>query len=748
MQEEEIKLKVQEALGDYIGKGIITMSVILKQKLGIISGDVIEIMGEKKTVAQVWPEKNNPLDENIIRMDQYTRQNAGVTIGDIVSVKKINPQIAQEIVLVPLKEVNLLSDNYDLIIKRSFLGRPFLEGNTIMINVFGTGYLYYIKETKPAGAVILSDATNFVVSKKPITQLKAETFIGYEDVGGLRKQMDAVKEMVELPFKYPELFNKLNVTPPKGILLYGPPGTGKTLLAKALSNELKANFIAFDAPQIMAKYVGEAEERLRQIFKKAQSKTPAIIFIDEIDAIAPKRENLVNEVEKRVVAQLLASMDGMSNRGDVIVIGATNRSSDIDPALRRPGRFDREINISVPDEEGRLDILKIHTRNVPLDKNVSLIEISKVTHGFVGADLAHLVKEAAIISIKRAVKDIDIFDKKKKKEEIPLAIIEKLCITKDDFSSALKLIQPSGLREVFVEVSDIDYSNIGAMKHEKEIMKDIINLNLKKKDLLDKMNIKPQTKILLYGLPGTGKTMFVKASAKEFKVNFIYVKGPEVLDKYLGESEKTIRSIFKKAKEVSPCILFFDEIDSITRDKEGSTNQTKVLDQLLSELDNLAGKDIVFVAASNRPDLIDKSFLRSGRIDKIIEFKVPEETDRKEIIEVLLKKIPHDKINVDLLVKKTIGFTGADLQLLITDSVLLAIKESDYKETKLKEKQITQILEKMKKNLKDNNNSSIYDSFKEDRSIARYIQWISCFKIQIEITLELQLLLPRLLDSK
>ena len=721
MQEEEIKLKVQEALGDYIGKGIITMSVILKQKLGIISGDVIEIIGEKKTVAQVWPEKNNPLDENTIRMDQYTRQNAGVTIGDIVTIKKINPQIAQEIVLVPLKEVNLLSDNYDLIIKRSFLGRPFLEGNTIMINVFGTGYLYYIKETKPTGCVILSDATNFVVSKKPITQLKAETFIGYEDVGGLRKQMDAVKEMVELPFKYPELFNKLNVTPPKGILLYGPPGTGKTLLAKALSNELKANFIAFDAPQIMAKYVGEAEERLRQIFKKAQSKTPAIIFIDEIDAIAPKRENLVNEVEKRVVAQLLASMDGMGNRGDVIVIGATNRSSDIDPALRRPGRFDREINISVPDEEGRLDILKIHTRNVPLDKNVSLSEISKVTHGFVGADLAHLVQEAAIISIKRAVKDIDIFDKKKKKEEIPLAIIEKLCITKDDFSSALKLIQPSGLREVFVEVSDIDYSSIGAMKHEKEIMKDIINLNLKKKDLLDKMNIKPQTKILLYGLPGTGKTMFVKASAKEFKVNFIYVKGPEVLDKYLGESEKTIRSIFKKAKEVSPCILFFDEIDSITRDKEGNTNQTKVLDQLLSELDNLAGKDIVFVAASNRPDLIDKSFLRSGRINKIIEFKVPEDADRKEIIEVLLNKTPHDKINIDSLVKKTTSFTGADLQLLITDSVLLAIKESDYKETKLKEKHITQILEKMKMNLKDNN-SSIYDSFKEDRSIARYIQ--------------------------
>jgi len=722
MQETEIKLKVQEALEEYVGKGIVTMSVVLKQKLGIISGDVIEIIGEKKTVAQVWPEKNNPLDENIIRLDQYTRQNAGVTIGDFVTIKKTNPLIAQEIVLVPLKEVNMLSDNFDLIIKRSFLGRPFLEGNTVMINVFGTGYLYQVKETKPIGCVLLSDATNFVVSKKPITQLKAETFIGYEDVGGLRKQMDAIKEMVELPFKYPELFSKLNVTPPKGILLYGPPGTGKTLLAKALSNELKANFIAFDAPQIMAKFVGEAEERLRQIFKKAQSKTPAIIFIDEIDAIAPKRETLINEVEKRVVAQLLASMDGMSNRGDVIVIGATNRSSDIDPALRRPGRFDREINISVPDEEGRLDILKIHTRNVPLDKNVSLKEISKITHGFVGADLAHLIKEAAIISIKRAVIDLSLFDKKKKTEEIPLSVLEKLNITKKDFLDALKLIQPSGLREVFVEIPDVDYSAIGALKNEKEIMKDIININLKKKELLDKMNIKPQTKILLYGPPGTGKTMFVKASAKEFQVNFIYVKGPEVLDKYLGESEKTIRNIFKKAKDVSPCILFFDEIDSITRDKEGMTNQTKVLDQLLSELDNLSGKDIVFIAASNRPDLIDKSFLRSGRIDKIIEFKLPDELARKEILTVLLKKIPHDKVNLDLLVKKTNWFTGADLQLLITDAVLLAIKESNYKATKLKEKHIVDILEKMKKNLKDNNVDPVYNSFKEDRTVARYIQ--------------------------
>ncbi len=722
MPEQEIKLRVQEALGDYIGKGIITLSVTLKQRLGIISGDVVEIIGEKRTVAQVWPEKNIPDSEPIIRMDQYIRQNAGVTIGDFVIIKKITPVLAQEILITPLKEVNLLSENYDLIIKKNFLGRPFLEGNTIMINVFGTGYLYYVQETKPSGVVILGEATNFLVNKKPGAKQKDEQITGYEDVGGLRKQMDAIKEMVELPFKYPELFTKLNVTPPKGILLYGPPGTGKTLVARALSHELKANFIAFNATEIMAKFVGEAEEKLRIIFKKAQSKTPAIIFIDEIDAIAPKRDSQINEVERRVVAQLLALMDGMNNRGDVIVIGATNRSTDIDPALRRPGRFDREINISVPDEEGRLDILKIHTRNVPLDKNVSLKDLSRTTHGFVGADLSHLVKEAAIISIKRTVKDLNLFEKKKKNEDIPIEVLEKLNINKDDFSQALKLIQPSGLREVFVEIPDISYEDIGALKNEKEILKDIINLNLKKKELLIKMNIKPQSKILLYGPPGTGKTMFVKATAKEFKVNFIYVKGPEVLDKFLGESEKTIRNIFKKAKEVSPCILFFDEIDSITQTKDSLTNNhTKVLDQLLSELDNLTGKDIIFVGASNRPDLIDKSFLRSGRIDKIIEFKIPTEKDRKEIISILLKKTPIEKINIDELVKKTPDFTGADLSLLITDAILLAIKEADYKETKLKEKHIYSILEKMKKNLKESS-SNIYDSFKEDRTIARYIQ--------------------------
>ncbi len=716
-KEQVLKLKVAEAHEDYVGKNIVTLDIYIKQKLNIISGDVIEIQGEKVTAAQVWPEKNQPGQENIIRMDQYIRKNSKVSIGDFVSIKKINPNIAQEIILSPLKEITLLSENQDLIIKKNFLGRPFVHENTVTINIFGTGYFYNVTSTKPDGVVILSEATKLIVNKKPLAKQKIKAIIGYEDVGGLKKEIETIREMVELPFKYPEFFEKLNVTPPKGILLYGPPGTGKTLLAKALSNELNANFIALDAPQIMAKFVGEAEERLRIIFNKARAKTPAIIFIDEIDAIAPKRDGFVSEVEKRVVAQLLALMDGTGNRDDIIVIGATNRPEDIEPALRRPGRFDREIDINVPNEESRLDILKIHTRNVPLAKDVNLKSIAGRTHGFVGADLSALVKEAAIYSIKKTIKDIN-----SPKKEISIKIIEKLNISKEDFEYALKVVQPSALREVFVDIPDIDYSDVGALKEPKELLTDIIKLSLNKKELLTKMNIKPLMKLLLYGPPGTGKTLFIKATAKEFGLNFIYIKGPEILDKWLGESEKTIRDIFKKAKDVSPCILFFDEIDSLTQNKEDMfSNGPKVLDQLLTELDNLENKDIIFVAATNRPDLIDRSFLRSGRIDKIIEFNIPDAKDRKEIIELLIKKTPHTKINIIELVEKTNGFTGADLNLLITEATLLALKLNKYKEIKLTQKDILKILIKMRPNIPIDE-SQIYNAFKSDSLVAKYIQ--------------------------
>ncbi len=692
-----IKLKVIEASEDFVGKNIVKLDVFVKQKLNIISGDIVLIKGENTTAAQVWPEKNKPGEENIIRMDQYTRKNANVSIGDFVTVTKIEPSVAKEIVLTPLKEITLLSENQDIIIKKNFLGRPFVQGNNVMINIFGANYLYEVTNTSPNKVVLLSEETNLIINKKAVSKKELKQIIGYEDVGGLKKEIEKIREMVELPFKYPEFFEKLNVSPPKGILLYGPPGTGKTLLAKALSNELKANFIAIDAPQIMAKYVGEAEEKLRIIFKKAESKTPAIIFIDEIDAIAPKRDGFVTEVEKRVVAQLLALMDGVSSRGDVIVIGATNRQEDIDPALRRPGRFDREIDIGVPNEEGRFDILKIHTRNVPLSKNVNLKKISQITHGFVGADLSALVKEAAIFSIKNKLQDIT-----SPKKEIPIKILEELSISKEDFENGLKVVQPSALREVFVDTPNVSYSDLAALKEQKEELTEIINLSLNKKELLGKMNVKTIKNILLFGPPGTGKTTFVKATAKEFGVNFIYVKGPEIFDKWVGESEKTIRHIFKKAKDVSPCILFFDEIDSLTQRRDESVSNVKVLDQLLSELDNLSHKDVLFICATNRPEAIDKSFLRSGRIDKFIEFKLPTSKERKEIISLLLSKVPKDKINVDELVEITNNFSPADLNLLITESVFLALKENKYKETKLKKEHILKIFSKLKTKVSSN----------------------------------------------
>jgi len=688
---KSIRLKVQEGKEEFIGKNIVTLNIAVKQALGVLSGDVVEIVGDRKTCAQVWPEKGVAGEENIIKMDQYIRRNAGVSTDDFVTVRRIQPKVAEQIVLSPLKDVNFFSDNYDLIVKKSFLGRPFCEGDTILINVFGTGFLFLVASTTPKDCVILSEVTNLVVNSKQVVKVPEKAIIGYEDVGGLKKEMDTIKEMVELPFKYPDLFKKLNIRPPKGILMYGPPGTGKTLLAKALSNELKANFIAIDAPQIMAKYVGEAEERLRKIFKVASQKVPAIIFIDEIDAIAPKRDSFVTEVEKRVVAQLLALMDGINDRGDIIVIGATNRQDDIDPALRRPGRFDREIDIGIPNDDGRLEILKIHTRNVPLSKDVDLKLISEVTHGFVGADLSALIKEAAIIAIKNSVKDVTLENK-----EIPLKIIEELKICRDDFIQALKVIQPSALREVYVDTPNIDLEDVGGLDKQKELMDDIISTTLKNKTAVIKMNIKPLKKLLLYGPPGTGKTMFVKACAKAYGVNFVYVKGPEVLDKWVGQSEKMIRGIFKKAKDVSPCILFFDEIDSLTLDKQGNENQPKVLDQLLTELDNIDGKDIIFIAATNRVDLVDKSFLRSGRIDRLVEFNVPDASERKGILEVLLRKIPSGKINIKEIVENTEEFTGADLALLVSDAAMLALKENNYVQTKLMDIHISKTLKKMK----------------------------------------------------
>ncbi len=707
-----IKLKVLEANEEYVGKGVVTLSTAIKQKLGLVSGDTVEINGNRITVANVWPEKEIT-EEETIRMDQFIRQNAMVTIGEYVTINKINANIAKKIILSPNTEFTIFSANYDLIIKKALTGRAFREGDNIVVGVFGTSVIFTVHLTEPKESVLLSEETEFIVSEKPLSKILKKQILGYEDVGGLKKELEIIREIVELPIKYPEYFNQLNISPPKGILLYGPPGTGKTLLAKAISAELKAKFFSVDAPQIMTKYVGEAEEKIRNIFTTAQKNSPAVIFIDEIDAIASKRETMGNDVEKRVVAQLLSCMDGIGERGEVVVIGATNRQADIDSALRRPGRFDKEIEISVPNQKAREEILKIHTRNVPLSEDVSLKSISEITHGFVGADLSALVKEAGICAIKNAIKDIkpDIKDSK---------ILENLKIKKSDFLYALSVVQPSALREVFVETPIVNLKEIGALHEQKEIFKDMIELTINKKEIIEKMNLKIPRSVLLYGPPGTGKTIFVKACAKEYGLNFIYVKGPEILNKWVGQSEKTIRDIFKKARDVSPAIIFFDEIDSLTSEKNIESNQPRVLDQLLTELDNL-NKDIIFVSATNRPDLIDKSLLRSGRIDKIIEFNVPNKSERKEILDLILSNIPKKELDIDEVVELTENYSGADLNLLITDATLLSLKEKNYKETKLTQDHIIKTLKKIKPTI-SKEQLSYYEDFKQTNKILTYIQ--------------------------
>lgn len=702
---QEVKLKVYDASQEFTGKGVVTLGTSVKQELGLVSGDTIEIEGVRTTVAMVWPEKD-PCEDNSIRMDKFTMHNAGVAVGDQVTIRKISPPQARKIVLYPLAQFNAFYQNYDLVIKKALLLRPFREGDEIPVALFGSNLVFSVQKTEPKGSVLLSDKTELIVNEKPLPSVPEPRVLGYEDIGGLDKELKTIRELVELPIKYPEYFYDLNISPPKGILLYGPPGTGKTLLAKAISAELKTRFFSIDAPQIMTKYLGEAEEKIRNIFSIAQKNSPSVIFIDEIDAIASKREGLASDVEKRVVAQLLASMDGIGERGEVIVIGATNRLEEIDQALRRPGRFDKEIEIPVADQKAREEILKVHTRNVPLDDDVSLKFLSEVTHGFVGADLSVLVKEAGLCAIRSAIKSTSP---------------QELKLRKKDFDYALTVVQPSALREVFVETPQISLKDIGALKEQKEIFKDIVMLTTQKKELVERLGLKVPRSILLYGPPGTGKTFFVKGCAREFSLNFIYIKGPEILSKWVGQSEKAIRDIFKKARDVSPAIVFFDEIDCLAEEKGIQIGQPRVLDQLLTELDNL-GQGIIFVSATNRPDLIDRALLRSGRIDKIIEFALPGKSERKEILELLLSKVPSSsKLDIDEIAELTENYTPADLNLLITESIILALKQSNYKEPRLTNEHIVKTLKKLKPSL-SKEQLNYYEEFKASNKALTYIR--------------------------
>jgi len=670
-----VVLRVAEAHPREVGRGVAVIDRKVVEEQGWRAGDVVEIQGKRRTYARIWPSRQEDYGTGLIRIDSSIRNNAGVSIGDKVTVNKASAKPAERVVLAPTEPLRIIGGEEYL--SQLLEGRVVTRGDTITINILGRKIDLKVTSINPAAeAVIVTGDTKIVISEEVAKEAPLIPRVSYEDIGGLKHAIQKIREMIELPLKYPELFERLGVEAPKGVLLYGPPGTGKTLLAKAVANETNASFFSISGPEIMSKYYGESEEKLREIFKKAQENAPSIIFIDEIDAIAPKREEVTGEVEKRVVAQLLALMDGLEPRGRVVVIGATNRPNALDPALRRPGRFDREIEIGIPDREGRLEILQIHTRGMPLAEEVDLGKIADVTHGFVGADLAALVKEAAMRAIRRILPEIDFT-----KDSIPAEVLNKLKVTMGDFEEALKDVQPSALREVLVEVPNVRWSDIGDLDEIKQELQEAVEWPLKYRDVYVYADAKPPKGILLYGPPGTGKTLLAKAVATESEANFISVKGPEILSKWVGESERAIREIFRKARQAAPCIIFMDEIDAIAPRRGsgfGDSHVTeRIVSQMLTEMDGLEElKDVVVIAATNRPDIIDPALLRPGRFDRILYVPLPNREARLEILKIHTRRKPlAEDVNLETLADMTEGYTGADLANLCSTASLIAIRE-------------------------------------------------------------------------
>jgi transitional endoplasmic reticulum ATPase len=643
--------------------------------MGLSAGDVVEIHGKKKTVAIYWPGYPEDHGKGIIRMDGYTRSNTGAGIDEKVNVKKVDAREAKKITIAPTEPLRITGGEEYL--KQILENRVISRGDLIPLRIMGRRINLIVTGFQPsAAAVIVVPSTQVVLSEKPAKDLAMEVpRVTYEDIGGLNDEIRKVREMIELPLRYPELFQRLGVEAPKGVLLHGPPGTGKTMLAKAVASETNANFSSISGPEIMSKFYGESEGRLREIFNHAQENAPSVIFIDELDSIAPKREEVTGEVEKRVVSQLLALMDGLQSRGKVVVIGATNRPNALDPALRRPGRFDREIEIGVPNKDGRFQVLQIHTRGMPLTEDVDLKRLANVTHGFVGADLEALSKEAALHALRRILPDIDF-----EADSVPASILNKIVVNMNDFQESLKEIEPSALREVLVEVPNVKWTDIGGLKEVKEELQEAVEWPLKYPEFFEHMNTDPPKGVLLYGPPGTGKTMLAKAVANESESNFISIKGPELLSKWVGESERGVREVFRKARQASPTIIFFDELDSITpiRGGHGDSHVTeRVISQILTELDGLEElKEVVVIGATNRLDMVDPALLRPGRFDKLLNVPVPDLEARKEILKIHLQNKPLAKdVSADQLAEKTEGYSGADLAALCNTASMLVIKE-------------------------------------------------------------------------
>jgi len=702
---DKIKLKVVEALQDDAYKGIARIDPSIMKGLGLQRGDIISISGGKETVAIVDRAYPADVGENIIRIDGLTRRNSKSGIGEFVTVNKAEVKMAKKISVAPAQQGVVVQGDPEMF-KRGLLGRALGKGDIISLggvhrrrdimddmpdifgdlnDLFGSNFgfsgfhqlKFMVVSTSPAGPVLINDHTEVVLNPKATDLEDSAPDVTYEDIGGLTEEVKKIRELVELPLKHPEVFDKLGIEPPKGVLLHGPPGTGKTLLAKAVANECEAHFILLNGPEIMSKFYGESEKRVRDIFDDAQKNAPSIIFIDEIDAIAPKREEVMGEVERRVVSQLLTMMDGLKSRGKIVVIGATNRVNSIDPALRRPGRFDRELLISVPDKKGRLNILKIHTRNMPLDKDVKLDVLAGKTHGFVGADLSALAKEAAMSVLRKKLPDLKVDDEK----EISRDVLDKLIITNDDFEESLKVVRPSAMREVLVETPNIGWNDIGGLEKTKQDLKEAVEWPIKYADSFKRLGIKPPKGVLLYGPPGTGKTLLAKAVAKESEANFIQVKGPSLLSMWVGKSEEGVRKIFERARQVAPCVVFFDEIDAMAGRRgvdAGNKVTERVLNQMLAEIDGLEGlKDVTIIGATNRPDMLDPALLRPGRFDRIILVDVPDKESRKNIFEIHTKNMPlAENISMDWLVSSSEGFVGADIEGLVREAAMTALRNN------------------------------------------------------------------------
>ena len=706
MSEGGLSLKVLEAYTRDVGRGVARIDYDSMDTLNASTGDVIELKGKRRTVAKCLPLYPSDEGKGIIRIDGLGRNNSGIAIGDAITVKKIKAVQAEKVIVAPLEAIPPIDERY---LADALESVPLIKGDNVMVPYFGGRLTFQVIGVTPAAdAVLVTQKTSFHIAEKGET-LRGVPQVTYEDIGGIRDEIKKVREMIELPLRHPEIFEKLGIEAPKGVMLYGPPGTGKTLLAKAVANESNAHFISISGPEIMSKFYGESEARLREIFKEAREKAPSIIFVDEIDSIAPKREEVTGEVERRVVSQMLSLMDGLEARGKVIVISATNRPNAIDPALRRPGRFDREIEIKVPDKKGRNEILQIHTRNMPLmteeikkimkekadaeeDPNVrenmlSMIgeivkidKISSVSHGYVGADLEYLCKEAAMKCLRRLLPELNL-----EEEKIPADTLDKLVVNSEDFTKALREVTPSGMREVFIENPDVKWDEVGGLAEVKRELMEAVEWPMKYPELYEKLGHKMPRGILLHGPSGTGKTLMAKAVATQSEANFVSVRGPELLSKWVGESERGIREIFKRARQSAPCVIFFDEIDSIApiRGAGGETVVTeRVVSQLLTELDGMENMHgVVVLAATNRADMIDPALLRPGRFDKIIQIPLPDKESRKSILEINCQDIPiadpkgPDKIDYEKLAEMTDGMSGADVASIANTAVSLVVHE-------------------------------------------------------------------------